>query len=88
MYKSDVSREMASLALALSSDIEFIAIVKASPEAISDSKQSYRLLLLDDIVGKTDEEKARDAFKQAEKKSHPWEWVHVLYRLEPVKRLK
>ena len=87
MSTHDVSMDRASLALALSSDIEFIAIVKASPEAIANTKQSFRLVLLGNIIG-TDEEKISLAYDQATKKSQPWEYIHVLYRLEPVQRSK
>jgi len=88
MYENDVSRDRASLAFALSSDIEFIAIVQASPGAIADPKQRFRLILLGGITGNSDEEKIRMAYDQAQKKSQPWEYMHVLYRLEPVQQPK
>lgn len=88
MSGNDVLRDRASLARALSSDIEFIAIVKASPEAIADPTQSFRLLLLGGITGNTDEKKISMAYEQAQNKSQPWEYIHVLYRLEPVQRPK
>ena len=88
MSVNDVLRDRASLALALSSDIEFIAIVKASPGAVSDPKQSFRLVLLGGITGNTEEEKMGIAYDQATMKSRPWEHTHMLYRLEPVQRPK
>lgn len=81
MAADDVARDRASLAFALSSDIEFIAIVK-------DSSRNFRLILLGGITGETIEEKTKMAYDQVGKKSRPWEYVHVLYRLEPVKKPK
>ena len=42
-------------------------------------ERRFRLLLLGGITGGTEEEKIRDAFDQAEKKSEPWERIYIVY---------
>ena len=79
--------DRAQLADALSEDIEFIAIVESSAEAITPHDLRKRLILLGGAQGPTEEEKVRDAHVQARLKMRPWEFLRVLYRLTPVEKI-
>ncbi|MHB8660684.1 MAG: hypothetical protein ACYC75_01945 [Minisyncoccota bacterium] len=78
-----VKGDRAELATALAENIEFIAIVEASPGAIQDPSRRKRLLLLE-VRGDTEDERIRCAREQLGRKSEPWEYPLVLYKLTPI----
>jgi hypothetical protein len=76
-----ITKDRAELAQAMSSDLEFIAIVESSEGAVADPTMRKRLILLGSVKGSNDQEKINDAKEQVKRKSKVWEYPVVLYKL-------